>query len=146
MFKINVAFFLIPKKDLVYLPITCTMRQAMERMEYNSYTAVPLIDEKGRYAGTLTEGDLLWKFKNTENMTMREAEKITLEQVPRRSDNQAVRIFAKIQDLLSLATDQNFVPVIDDNDIFIGIVRRREIMGYFTKLLLEKSEHQSKTP
>lgn len=144
--KINVAFFLIPKKDLVCLPITCTMRQAMERMEYNSYTAVPLIDEKGRYAGTLTEGDLLWKFKNTQNMTMKDTEKITLAEVPRRTNNQAVRIFAKIQDLLSLATDQNFVPVIDDNDTFIGIVRRREIMGYFTKMILEKDETEKKRP
>ncbi len=121
------------------MPITCSMRQAMERMEYNSYTAVPLIDEKGRYVGTLTEGDLLWKFKNTPNMTMKDAEKIPLAQVPRRINNQPVRIYAKLQDLLSLAIDQNFVPVIDDSDVFIGIVRRREIMEHFTKIISAQS-------
>jgi CBS domain-containing protein len=136
VFPINIAFFLTPKKDLVYLSITCTMRQALERMEYNSYTAVPLIDEKGRYAGTLTEGDLLWKFKNTPNLTMKDTEKILLSDVPLRLTNQPVRIYAKIQDLLSLALDQNFVPVIDDNEVFIGIVRRREIMEHFMKLIL----------
>ncbi len=122
----------------MYLTTTCTMRQALERMEYNSYTAVPLIDERGRYAGTLTEGDLLWKFKNTPNLTMKDTEKIPLKDVPRRLNNQPVRIYAKIQDLLSLAMEQNFVPVVDDNDVFIGIVRRREIMEHFSKKILEQ--------
>ena len=138
MFSINIAFFLTPKRDLVYLTTNCTMRQALERMEYNSYTAVPLIDEKGRYAGTLTEGDLLWKFKNTPNLTMKDTERIPLSQVPRRLNNQPVGIYARIEDLLSLALDQNFVPVIDDNGIFIGIVRRREIMEHFIKSILEQ--------
>ena len=138
MFCINIAFFLTPKRDLVYLTTNCTMRQALERMEYNSYTAVPLIDEKGRYAGTLTEGDLLWKFKNTPNLTMKDTERIPLSQVPRRLNNQPVGIYARIEDLLSLALDQNFVPVIDDNGIFIGIVRRREIMEHFIKSILEQ--------
>ena len=138
MFSINVAFFLTPKSDLVYLTTNCTMRQALERMEYNSYTAVPLIDEKGRYAGTLTEGDLLWKFKNTPNLTMKDTERIPLSQVPRRLNNQPVGIYARIEDLLSLALDQNFVPVIDDNGIFIGIVRRREIMEHFITSILEQ--------
>ncbi len=128
----------------MYLTTTCTMRQALERMEYNSYTAVPLIDEKGRYTGTITEGDLLWKFKNTPNLTMKDTEKVPIKEVPRRSDNQPVRIYAKIQNLLSLAMDQNFVPVIDDNGVFIGIVRRREILEHFSKLVLAQTTWSNK--
>ncbi|MTI96609.1 MAG: CBS domain-containing protein [Firmicutes bacterium] len=109
------------------------MRQALEKMEYHRYTAVPLIDEQKRYAGTLTEGDLLWKFKNTPGLDFRGTEKILLSEVPRRVDNQPVRIYANIGDLLSLAIDQNFVPVTDDQEVFIGIVRRREIIEYLTK-------------
>lgn len=37
----NIAFFLIPKKEVAYLPIKCTMRQALEKMEYHKYTASP---------------------------------------------------------------------------------------------------------
>ncbi|MDD2283583.1 MAG: CBS domain-containing protein, partial [Eubacteriales bacterium] len=39
----NVAFFLVPKKEVAYLPINCTMRQAMERMENRGFRAVPII-------------------------------------------------------------------------------------------------------
>ena len=35
--------------------------------------------------------------------------------------------------MLSLAIAQNFVPVVDDSEIFIGIIRRREIIEYYAK-------------
>ena len=130
----NIAFFLIPKKEVVCLPLNCTMRQALEKMEYPRYTAVPLLTEKGEYAGTITEGDLLWKMKNTPGLTFAGTERIMLSEIPRRFTNTAVRISAEIEDLLSLAITQNFIPVVDDGDIFIGIIRRREIIEYYAKL------------
>ena len=133
---INIAFFLIPKKEVVHLPVTCTMRQAIERMEYHRYTAVPLVDQNGKYAGTITEGDLLWKMKNTPGLSFENTEKISISDIPRRIENAAVRIEAKIDSLLNLAITQNFVPVVDDEGIFIGIIRRREIIDYFARQLL----------
>jgi CBS domain-containing protein len=129
----NIAFFLIPKKEVVCLPLNCTMRQALEKMEYHRYTAVPLLNEKGEYAGTITEGDLLWKLKNTPGLTFAGTERISLEEVPRRFINTAVRINAEMEDLLTLAITQNFIPVTDDGGIFIGIIRRREIIEHYAK-------------
>lgn len=134
----NIAFFLVPKKDVIYLPLEGTMRQALEKMEYHRYTAVPLIDREGKYAGTITEGDLLWKLKNTPGLRFKDTEKILLKDIPLRVKNSPVGINAKIDDLLSLAIEQNFIPVVDDNNVFIGIVRRREIIEYCVGLLQEK--------
>lgn len=139
----NVAFFLLPKKEVAYLPINCTMRQAMERMENRGFRAVPIIDENNKYVGTLSEGDLLWKFKNTPGLTLKGTEKIMLKDIPRRMDNQPVRIYASITDLITLVIDQNFVPVIDDHDVFIGIVRRREVLEHYT-MLNPNNEKQEK--
>lgn len=63
----NIAFFLTPKSEVVYENIDANMRQVIERMERHGYTAVPMIDKEGRYVGTLTEGDLLWKLKTLQN-------------------------------------------------------------------------------
>jgi CBS domain-containing protein len=115
------------------------MRQAIERMEFHRYTAVPLVDQQGRYVGTITEGDLLWKMKNTAGLTFENTEKISILDIPRRVENEPVRIDAQVHSLLDLATTQNFVPVVDDEGVFIGIIRRREILEYFTKQLLEKN-------
>ncbi len=109
---------------------SCTMRQAIEKMEFHRYTAIPIIDQDGKYVGTITEGDLLWALKNIPGLTLENTEKFPLKDIPRHIENAPVRIEATIDSLLSLAITQNFVPVVDDDGIFIGIVRRREIIEY----------------
>ena len=129
----NIAFFLLPKEEVTYLPVKSTVKEALEKMESYRYAAIPLLEESGKYVGTLTEGDLLWKMKNSPGLSFADTKKMTLDEVPRRTLNNPVRIDAEIEDLLTLAIVQNFVPVIDDNDHFIGIVRRREIIEYFAQ-------------
>lgn len=129
----NIAFFLVAKSDVIYLTPKNTMRQAIEKMQHHRHSAVPIIDNKGQYVGTITEGDLLRKLKTTPNLTFESTDKVLIEKVELQIHNAAVRIDAQMEDLLALASSQNFVPVIDDNDIFIGIIRRREIIEYFMK-------------
>lgn len=129
-YVMNIAFFLTPKNEVVCENLNSTMRQAIERMEYHSYTAIPLIDERGRYVGTLTEGDLLWKLKNDPELNFKNTNQVKISEVPRRTINKAVSINADIESLISLSINQNFVPVVDDEGIFIGIIKRSEIINY----------------
>ena len=126
----NIAFFLTPKSEVVYENIDANMRQVIERMERHGYTAVPMIDKEGRYVGTLTEGDLLWKLKNTPELNFQNVSTVKLKDIPRRVRHKSVCISANIESLISLAISQNFVPVIDDNGIFIGIIKRSDIINY----------------
>lgn len=129
----NIAFFLVPKHEVVYLPVDSTMRQALEKMEYHQYNAFPLIDKHGKYAGTITEGDLLWKLKNTPGLTFTDTERVMLKEIPLHVQNTPVRVNAEMEGLLSLAIVQNIVPVVDDSETFIGIIRRSEIIEYYVK-------------
>lgn len=115
------------------------MRQALERMEYHSYSAVPIIDEGGKYMGTLTEGDLLWKLKNTPGLTFSNTEKIPLSEIEQHTKNTPVSIDAEMEDLIARAAEQNFVPVVDDQKVFIGIVRRRELIEFCARNLHKMS-------
>lgn len=126
----NIAFFLTPKQDVICENINSTMRQALERMEFHRYTAVPIIDDKGRYVGTLTEGDLLWKLKNTPSLNFENTNKVKISEIPQRMVNKPVRIDADIENIISLSINQNFVPVVDDKGIFIGIIKRSDIINY----------------
>lgn len=134
----NIAFFLVPKKEVVHLPIHSTMRQALEKMEYHRYTAVPLVTGQGKYAGTITEGDLLWYMKNTPGLTFADTEKVMVKDIPMRMTNTPVSVNAEMEDLVALAMVQNFVPVVDDGKTFIGIIRRREIIEHYARGSLEK--------
>lgn len=129
----NILFFLTPKSDVVYIDEDESLHGALDKMERHRYAAVPIINRQGQYVGTLTEGDLLWYIRNQPEMKFREADRIQVTEVPRRSDNTPVRVDSRMEDLLDKAINQNFVPVLDDQKSFIGIVTRKDIMKYFAK-------------
>ncbi|WP_461811189.1 CBS domain-containing protein [Faecalimonas sp.] len=126
----NILFFLKPKSEIAFIHKEDTLRQAIEKMEYHKYSSIPMIDKDGKYVGSITEGDLLWGIKNKYNLNLKEAELIPITEIDRRIDYQAVNINAAIEDLVEKAMDQNFVPVIDDQGNFIGIITRKDIIGY----------------
>ena len=126
----NILFFLTPKAMCAYLYDDFTLRQALEKMESAGYPALPILNKRGEYRGTLTEGDLMWAIKNMCYMDMRQAESRRIMEISRRKDNVPVRVTASMQDLIDRASAQNFVPVVDDKDTFIGLVTRKEIIRY----------------
>lgn len=126
----NLLFFLTPKASCTYLYDDYSVRQALERMEAGGYAALPILSRSGAYRGTLTEGDLLWAIKNLCSIDLRDAKNHNIMDISHRKDNIPVRVTTDMQELLLKATDQNFVPVVDDKGDFIGIVTRRAIMRY----------------
>ena len=126
----NILFFLTPKAMCAYLYDDYTMRQALEKMESAGYAALPILNKRGEYRGTLTEGDLLWGIKNMCYMDMRQAEAHRIMEISRKKDNVAVRVTTSMHELVERASTQNFVPVVDDRNSFIGIITRKAIMKY----------------
>ena len=126
----NVLFFLTPKAMCTYLYDDYTVRQALEKMEASHYAALPILNRRGEYRGTLTEGDVLWAMKNMCDMDIRQAETHRIMEISRRKDHVPVRVTTSMHELVERATNQNFVPVVDDKQAFIGIVTRRAIINY----------------
>ena len=126
----NILFFLTPKAMCAFLYDDFTIRQALEKMEVAGYSAIPILNRKGEYRGTLKEGDLLWALKNLCAMDMRQAESRRIMEISRRKDNVPVRITASMRDLIERAAAQNFVPVVDDYGAFIGLITRKAIIQY----------------
>ena len=124
----NILFFLKPKVEIAYIYDYHTVRQALEIMEHHKYSAVPIITKQGKYLGTITEGDLLWGIKNKFDLNLRDAERIRITEIPRRLDNRPVSIDADMEDLLDKILNQNFVPVLDDQKNFIGIITRKDVI------------------
>lgn len=133
----NILFFLTPKSEVAYIHQSDTVRQAMEKMEHHRYSCVPIIDGKGTYIGCITEGDVLWGLKNLHLRSFKEVEQIGITELKRRYDYKAVKVETSMDQLMRRALHQNFVPVVDDQDKFIGIIRRRDIMKYVYQKLEE---------
>ncbi len=131
----NILFFLTPKAMCAFLLDDYTVRQALEKMESAGFSALPILNRRGEYRGTLTEGDLLWALKNMCYMDMRQAEARRIMEITHRKDNVPVRVNTDMYDLVQRASSQNFVPVVDDKNAFIGIVTRSAIIKYCSQQL-----------
>ena len=128
MKSLNILQLLKPKAMTSYLSEDITVRQAAEKMRHHGYTAVPLINEKGEYAGVLSEGDLLWFMLENGIEGLAGLERYSLKDIPKRLRCESVSVNSTIADLFMLSMNQNFVPVVDDRGVFIGIVTRRDIL------------------
>lgn len=126
----NILFFLTPKAMCVYLYDDFTLRQALEKMEVAGYAALPILTRTGEYRGTITEGDVLWAMKNLCGLNLKQAERIRIMDISRRRDNLPVPVNTSMHELVERAQTQNFVPVVDDKDTFIGIITRSSIIKY----------------
>ncbi|MFA6667515.1 MAG: CBS domain-containing protein [Bacilli bacterium] len=133
----NILLFLLPKKDVEYVLNTFTIRQTLEKMEFHHYSEIPVLDKEGKYVGSISDGDLLRVLKNNK-IDWDETMKMTVDKVPVLHDIKPIQIDKNMLDLVSIIINQNFVPVIDDMEHFIGIITRKSVIEYMDKILEKK--------
>ena len=140
----NIASFILPKVEVAYLRDNMTIRQGLEKMHRSGYTAIPVIDKEDRYVGVVSEGDFLWRIlyhnSSLEDVSIKNLEQMTIRDLIQMGKIKAVCIDTNMEELLGQAQNQNFVPVIDDRSVFIGIITRSDIIKYFVKKQLEAGE------
>ena len=131
----NILFFLTPKSDVAYIFENETLRQTLEKMEHRKFSCIPLLMRDWKYKLSISVCDLLWGMKTLNIPGLKEAESISIMAIPRRATYKAVHADSDMEDLLDKAINQNYVPVVDDQGYFIGIITRKEIIKYCYKEL-----------
>lgn len=127
----NIVMLLKPKETVAYIYENSTIGQALEKMKAHSYTAVPVIDEYGKYVGTVSEGDFLWYIVEKQTQGIKSQEKYFVRDLIRTDFNPSVKISVDMKELYERALNQNFIPVTDDSGVFIGIVTRKDLISHF---------------
>ena len=136
----NILFFLTPKEEVAHVDEDDTLRQVVEKVEHHGYSAIPLLARDGKYIGTITEGDLLWEMREKDFPDLHRMEKIRITDLKRHRDNEPVKISESMENLFEKITNQNFVPVVDDKGVFIGIGTRKDVLLYLAKKLKSVEE------
>ena len=121
----NLLFLLKPKNTVDFLNGEDTVRAGLLKLRASGYTAAPVLSEDGKYIGTVTEGDFLWHLRDTPLDQETAVNHIYICEMMRENWNQPVHISATMEELLELVLNQNFVPVVDDRNYFVGIITRQ---------------------
>lgn len=129
----NVFFFLKYKKDTRYLYDNLSVLQGLKLLRQHGFTATPVIDAQGYYIGTIREGDFLYYLIDHPCITEDDLENLEIRELIDPHYNPAVSMDVDMETLFDQSLKQNFVPVVDDRHIFIGIVTRQAIIEYLLK-------------
>lgn len=124
----NVPMLLKTKEQVAYLFNYNSIRQGLEKMRAHGYTAIPVLTKEGYYAGCVSEGDFLWHMIDIHNNTLKLQENSLIQDIIREDFNPAARIDISMNELLARSIAQNFIPIVDDRNYFIGIVTRQDII------------------
>lgn len=130
MMQENVFFFLQTKNKVKYLYDNISVKEGLALMKKHKYTAMPIINKEGYYIGTISEGDFLWYLLDHPDLHMSDLEQMEINTLIRNDFTPAVQIGIPTEELFKQSLKQNFVPVVDDRNIFIGIVTRQSIISY----------------
>lgn len=126
----NIMRFVVPKSLVEYVTVDNTVRQALEKMRYHRYVAIPVIDDEGKYAGTLRNDDIFSYFLDNDGFSTRSAERDKVSELLDRNYSPPVYHNASMDELIEKVKEHNFVPVVDDRGCFIGIILRRDILNF----------------
>lgn len=145
----NILFLLKPKNSVSYIYDDYTLRQGLEKLRSHGFTASPVITHEGHYAGTVNEGDFLWHLLNPEDgnlnrLDLKQLENKYVRDIIRSDWNQPVTVSATVEDLHERVLNQNFVPVVDDRNLFVGIITRKDVIQYFRDRIIELKEQVKK--
>lgn len=129
----SILRFMIPKSLVVYIDKNSSIRQALEKMSYHRYSAIPVLDDEGMYVGTLRNDDILAYIFKLGSFDKTFLECVPISEILEESAIGPVSHDTSMRDLIESVKEHNFVSVVDDRGCFIGIVLRREILNYLLK-------------
>lgn len=129
----NILRFMIPKSSVEYITKSSTVRQALEKMRYHHYVAIPVLDDDGTYVGTLRNDDLLKYFLDNGSVDFRLCERECVLNIMDKEYSKPLYHSASVKELIENVKEHNFVPVVDDRGCFIGMVLRRDVLNFLLK-------------
>lgn len=138
----NHLFYLLPKSETVFLTNTDSFNQAYNMFVITNYTALPVINKKGQYVGTICEGDLLRVLSLSLTHPEIDLASFEIKDIDFKINLEVARVNESYEHLVELAVKQNFIPLVDDQGIFIGILRRQELIKELINFLSNKVAEQ----
>lgn len=123
----NILKLLTPKDKVSFIELDMTVRQGLEKMRAHGFSAIPVLKKNGTYYGVVSEGDFLWDILDDNVVTVQELESKKIKDIIRKKVP-SCKIDVSYDDLLKMITNYNFVPIVDDRNVLMGIITRKSIL------------------
>lgn len=118
---------MIPADNVANVMKEHPLEHALLLLSQAGYSTIPVLDKTDHFVGLLSLNDIVKKMMGIDGIDMSNLEELTVADVMK-TDVAIMRSDAELEDILHLLVDAAFLPVLDEEGIFRGIVTRREIL------------------
>lgn len=126
----NIAMFMTPKVCSSFVHADDSVRQGFEVLRNSGFTAIPVVDKNEKYIGCFTEGDILRYSHKCDSTSLKDYEKEQIKNVIRENFCPSVNLSEDISKVFTMILEQNFIPIVDDRNIFSGIITRSAVLKH----------------
>lgn len=136
--------YLIPADELAIFIDTHNSDHVMLLLVNNGYSRVPVITKDKKYVGTISIADIM-SYQIKHQLTEWELNQMDIGQMVN-TKIKTIRKEADLTEIMHLLVDYPFLPVLDDDQQFLGIITRRSILKAVNSLLHDFTNHYTITP
>ena len=136
--------YLIPADELAIFIDTHNSDHVMLLLVNNGYSRVPVITKDKKYVGTISIADIM-SYQVKHQLTEWELNQMDIGQMVN-TKIKTIRKEADLTGIMHLLVDYPFLPVLDDDQQFLGIITRRSILKAVNSLLHDFTNHYTITP
>jgi CBS domain-containing protein len=131
----KIISFMKPIGEVIFVYNDQSVKEAIEIMKRERFTSIPVLSRDMEYVGTITEGDLLYVVYEVGRKVIDE---IKISDIQRVRDYEPAIIDSSMMSLLIKASNENFVPIVNNSNKLLGIVTRKKLLDYFfeTKFMI----------
>lgn len=123
----NEEYFLVSADNVATLQDTNSLEHAFLVLTNIGYSRIPVVDRKEKLVGSVSLSMVVEVMIDTESINPDKLSEVLVSDVMDKEVKSLKQPF-EIEKILNLLVDANFVPVVDDDGVFKGIVTRKEIL------------------
>lgn len=136
LLKENQENFIVPAENVATLLYNHPLEHALLILSKVGYAKIPVLDSEDHLVGLIGLSDIVnkmmgltgFEYHLLEGLTVADVMEVNVPTVTESSD---------LEDILHLLVDGSFLPVVDENNIFEGIITRKEILKSVNHLVHE---------
>lgn len=137
--------FIIPARKIAIVQDDNPLMHAFLILTKVRYSKIPVLDAESRIVGLLSLAMITDPMLTTQKIDTDVLNTMTVRDVMQ-TDFDTIQVTEPLEHELHLLVDNAFLPVVDANKVFQGMLTRRELIKSFNYVAHELNEHYSVTP
>lgn len=138
--------FLIPASRIAFVEDDNPLYHAFLILTRVKYSKIPVLDKKSRVVGLISLAMITDKMLKTDKISIEPLDKLKVRDVMQTKFSKINFVQTTLETQLHLLIDNAFLPVVDDQDVFQGLLTRREWIKAFNYVVHTFDGHYTVTP